>query len=150
VFGGAFGCIVGCLGGLLGTRNSQRMCQGAVHVFYELRFGLLDLGIVGYGVVGVLFLGFALLNAVRGGLWDTTYACGLLGFLATVQAGTYLVVRRRILTTARALFTLYLDGELTPDETRAIDLARAKHAAFDRAVREFDALNRALRAWARE
>ena len=150
VFGGAFGCIVGCLGGLLGTRNSQRMCQGAVHVFYELRFSLLDLGIVGYGVVGVLFLGFAMFNALRGGLWDTSYGAGLLGFMAVVQAGTYLMVRRRILTTARALFTLYLDGELTPDETQAIDAARRKHAAFDRAVREFDALNRALRTWARD
>jgi hypothetical protein len=148
-FGGAFGCIVGCLGGLLGARNSQRMCQGAVHVFYELKFSGLDLGILGYGLVGILFLGFSGVNALRGGLWDTTYGAALLGFLATVQGGTYLVVRWRILQTARALFTLYLDGELTPEETLAIDAARQEHPAFDRAVKEFDAVNQTVRAWAR-
>jgi hypothetical protein len=147
-FGGAFGCMVGGLGSFLGTYNSMQMMKGAVHVFYRLRLTRVDIGIAVYGVVGLALLVIGLVFLAAGADRAHVHGSLLLGAITLLQVGAYGIFRWVILRNARALFTLYLDGALTPEETEAIDRARDGTPAFDRMIREFDGVNRAVRDWA--
>jgi len=146
--GGAFGCTVGGLGSFLGTYNSMQMMKGAVHVFYRLKLTGVDIGIAIYGAIGLALLVTGLVFLAAGADQAHVHGSLLLGAITLLQVGAYGIFRWVILRNARALFTLYLDGALTREEAEAIDRARAGSPAFDRMIREFDGVNRAVRDWA--
>lgn len=147
LLGGAFGCIVGGLGSFLGCYNTYQMQQGAVHVFYRLQRTGVDVGMAVYGLTGAAFLAWGLVQLAAGAARADWYGPLLLASIVLLQVIGYGVFRWVILRNARALFSLYLDGALTPEETAAIDEARRAHSAFDAMIREFDTVNRAVREW---
>jgi hypothetical protein len=67
-------------------------------------------------------------TAVLGGFLH----CGLLLLSVVIEAVSRSLLRRQ----AAAIFTLYLEGVLAPDDAAAIDHARARDPRFDAAVRD--------------
>lgn len=138
--GGAFGCLVGGGGAFAGVWFAARARLPALHLWQAMqrteplalyrrlfRPGLV-LTVLG-GIVGVGFDS----AAVRIGLLQPAA-------IVTTIAGLLELERRHSLAAARALFALYADGALTPDDAAAIDDARAKVPAFDAEVRAWRAL----------
>ncbi|MFY9345372.1 MAG: hypothetical protein WAT39_22970 [Planctomycetota bacterium] len=143
--GGGLGGAIGCLGGLWGTLNDWRRRLPATvllrHVqhdaplpFYTRVFWPALAAFVLGIVLGCIFQH----RAIWHGLVQTG---GMLAFIS----GCLELVRRHTTKQARALFALYADGALAPEDAAAIDDARQKDAKFDAEVREFQALGERVR-----
>jgi hypothetical protein len=89
-------------------------------------------------VLGLVLAGLGLGRVAWHGFVQT-------GAMVAFMAGVQEAIRRHVLLRARALFTLYAEGVLDPQDARALDDARARSAEFDRAVREHQRVNAELR-----
>jgi hypothetical protein len=132
--GGGLGSAFGCAGGLFGTlRDSNRrlpapvlwrqLQQAPSTRFYRRVFWP---ALIAFGL-GLLLACFWNHRVIWHGLVQTG---GMLAFVS----GTIEVMQRHTRRKAHALFALYSDGALDPDDTAAIDDARAKDPEFDAEV----------------
>ncbi len=143
--GGGLGGLVGCAGGLFGTLAdwSRRLPAPALlaHLrhdapspFYRRVF---------WPALAVFTLGLGLAC-----LWNSRVVWhGLVqtGGILAFASGTIEVVRRHTARQARAVFALYADGALAPDDAAAIDDARQQDPKFDAEVRAFQSLGERVR-----
>lgn len=143
--GGGFGCAIGGAGGLFGSlRDWHRRMPAPVvfsclqpdepSAFHRRVFRPAVIVFVSALALGLVFdhwrwwFGFLQTSAV----------------LAFVSGATE-AARRHTARQARAVFALYADGLLDPAEAAAIDDARAKDPAFDRALAEHQRIAAAVR-----
>ena len=144
LIGGGFGGLIGCAGALYGTLNDWRRRLPATFLFrylqndrpnpfYRVFWPALAAFVLGLGLACIWNS-----QVVWHGLVQTG---GILAFCS----GTIEVIRRHTKKQARALFALYADGALEPDDAAAIDDARRKDAGFDADVRAFQALGERVR-----
>jgi hypothetical protein len=142
--GGGIGGLGGCAGALFGMFNDWRRRLPATFLFRHLQndrpnpfYRVFWPALAAF----VLGLGLACIwnsQAVWHGLVQTG---GILAFCS----GTIELIRRHTTKQARALFALYADGALSPEDSAAIDDARRKDAKFDADVRAFQALGERVR-----
>ena len=131
--GGAVGCLFGGGGGLFGTLCDQkRRLPAPVYLRYYVNndkpspmYRKVFWPALVVFCIGVL-LGCLFWNnrAIWQGIVQTS---GILLFIS----GSIEAMRRHTTRQARAVFALYADGALEPEDTAAIDDARQKDAKFD-------------------
>ena len=141
---GGFGGLIGCAGGLYGTLNDWRRRVPATlllrhlqndrpYPFYRQMF---------WPALAAFVLGLGLLGFCERFVWQPLLqGGGILAFLSGVMEAS----RRHTTKQARALFALYADSALSPEDGAAIDDARRKDAKFDAEVRAFQALGERVR-----
>jgi hypothetical protein len=141
--GGGLGCVIGGLGALYGTRRDWRRRPNPLLLLRHLQGRSIVPLAKAWMWAGVLMTaaGLALWLAGSPGA-RPPLSMGLIW----IWVGFVLrAMHAHLLRRARAVFTLYAEGLLAPEEAAAIDDARAKDPDFDRRVREFQQLNDRLR-----
>lgn len=143
--GGGLGCFVGASGGLFGTWMDWRRRLPApallAHVNNDKPLLVYRWGF--WPALIALAAGLALL--VGSGSRTAWFSLVQIGGMFAFLSGSLEMIRRDTTKRARALFALYADGALSPEDAAAIDDARAKNPRFDAAVREFQALSDRVR-----
>ena len=146
--GGGIGCVIGGAGGLFGTlRDWNRRLPASTflslvrndvpHPFYRRVF---------WPAVAALAVGL-----LAGLLWNhraiwhgVVQTSAILAFVS----GASEAARRHSTRRARAVFALYADGLLDPEDAAAIDDARAKDPAFDTDLTRYVEVGEQVRAFA--
>jgi len=138
MIGSAFGCVVGGAGALWGTlRDWTRRLPATVYLrhlnndqispmYRKVFWPALTVFVLG------LFTACFLWNSrvIWQGVLQTS---GILLFIS----GSIEAMRRHTVQQARAVFALYADGALGPEDTAAIDDARAKDSKFEDDVKAY-------------
>lgn len=136
--GGGIGCLGGGIGGLCGTLCDWSRRMPAPTYLHQLRN---DKPSAFYRKVfwpSLLVFVLGLLLAIfvwnHRAIWHgLVQPSGMLLFIS----GTIELMRRHTNQQARAVFALYADGALEPDDTAAIDDARQKDSKFDADVQAY-------------
>jgi hypothetical protein len=130
--GGAVGCVLGGGGGLFGTLCDQkRRLPATVYLRYINNDKVAPMyRKVFWPALVVLCIGLIIGCFVWSSpvIWHgMVQTSGILTFIS----GSIEVMRRHTTRQARAVFALYADGALEPEDTAAIDDAREKDEEFD-------------------
>ena len=147
--GGAFGCLIGGAGGLFGTLCDWRRRLPATiylqHIHHDepaLMYRRAFKPAVVALVLG-LVVGCFLWN--NPAIWfGVVQPMGILSFISGVQEA----IRRHSTQQARAVFALYADGVLEPEDTAAIEDARQKDPEFDADVLAYLQISKQVDAFA--
>jgi hypothetical protein len=141
--GGGLGCMIGGLGALYGTRRDWLRRPDPLMLLRHLQGSSIVPQAKVWMWAGVVLAAVGLAFWLAGAPGARTPL-----FMGLVWIWVGIVLRAmhaHLLRRARAVFTLYAEGLLAPEEAAAIDDARARDEGFDRRVREFQQLNDQVR-----
>ena len=144
-WGGGLGCALGGLGALYGTKKDWQRRPNPVLLLHHLQGrSIVPMARIWFwNALLVLVIGLVLMLCGQPkALWLSPV---FMGSIWMVCAAFLRAMHAHLLRRARAVFTLYAEGVLEPADAVAIDDARAKNPDFDRAVREHQKINAALR-----
>jgi hypothetical protein len=142
--GGGLGCVMGGAGGLFGTLADQRRRLAAPQLFALVQNDAPSpfYRRVFWPATGVAALSLVVGNAT--GEWRLVWGFLQTGGILAFVSGVTEAMRRHTVQQARALFALYADGVLAPDDAAAIEVARQRDPQFDAAVRGFQQVAQGL------